>query len=70
MLPLKELELYSFMSKSQHEYRCFTRVLIISISNGNGFGGIEVGDFTQAVLIQAADGEFVRIIHFAVSGSY
>ena len=33
----------------------------VHFSNGNGFAGIEVGNFT-AVLIQAADGTFVRAL--------
>lgn len=32
-----------------------------SPSNGNGFAAIDTGNFTQATLIQAADGEFVRL---------
>ncbi len=54
--------LKSRLSTSESTLRCVLTFAtnIESASNGSGFNAIDVGDF-NAALIQAADGEFVRM---------
>lgn len=67
MLQLRVLKLCSSMSECLREkISAYHIETVFSLAMEAGFAAIDTGNFTQATLIQAADGEFVRFILFYI----